>query len=268
MLGHHIHTRSHPVAGQVADVRQVIRREYAHDARQRADCRGIDGKDPRVGVRRTQQLDTQGPGGRDQVRNVATAVSQEAFVFETYYRTADAAAAIGSRRTMRGQMTGLIHQRCLSDWRRPPYGPQTKEDKPSRPGELHPEPLTEPDLTLSRHPARAIARRLPPSIEHRAPPVAGWPAPMTMACSLRSTGITPLLSYYEAVRPSPAHRYFGLAVGAACAFSLTIADQVLTFHTKAWSSFAPPTRRMPLGQSQDILRARPGRRATPGFDIV
>jgi hypothetical protein len=82
---------------------------------------------------------------------------------------------------------------------------------PSRPGELHPEPLTEPDLTLSRHPARAIARRLPPSIEHRAPPVAGWPAPMTMACSLRSTGITPLLSYYEAVRPSPAHRYFGLA---------------------------------------------------------
>jgi hypothetical protein len=106
-------------------------------------------------------------------------------------------------------------------------------------------------------------RRLPPSIEHRAPPVAGWPAPMTMACSLRSTGITPLLSYYEAVRPSPAHRYFGLAVGAACAFSLTIAGQVLTFHTKA--SFAPPTRRMPLGQSQDILRARPGRRVTPRF---
>ena len=28
---------------------------------------------------------------------------------------------------------------------------------PSRPGELHPEPLTDPDLTLSRHPARAIA---------------------------------------------------------------------------------------------------------------
>jgi hypothetical protein len=44
---------------------------------------------------------------------------------------------------------------------------------PSRPGEFHPEPLTEPDLTLSRHPARAIARRLPPSIEHRVPPVAG-----------------------------------------------------------------------------------------------
>jgi len=44
---------------------------------------------------------------------------------------------------------------------------------PSRPGEFHPEPLTEPDLTLSRHPARATARRLPPFIEHRVPPVAG-----------------------------------------------------------------------------------------------
>ena len=32
---------------------------------------------------------------------------------------------------------------------------------PSRPGEFHPEPLTEPDMTLSRHPARATARRLP-----------------------------------------------------------------------------------------------------------
>src|SRR5207344_1587387 len=43
---------------------------------------------------------------------------------------------------------------------------------------------------------------------------------------------------------------FGLAVGAACAFSLAIAiaGQVLTFHTRAWSSFALPTRRMPLGR--------------------
>jgi hypothetical protein len=41
------------------------------------------------------------------------------------------------------------------------------------PGEFHPEPLTDPDLTLSRHPTRATARRLPPSIEYRVPPVAG-----------------------------------------------------------------------------------------------
>jgi len=31
---------------------------------------------------------------------------------------------------------------------------------------------------------------------------------MAMTCPLRSTGITPLRHYYEAVRPSPAHRYF------------------------------------------------------------
>ena len=37
---------------------------------------------------------------------------------------------------------------------------------PSRPGEFHLEPLTDPDLTLSRHPARATARRLPPSVEN------------------------------------------------------------------------------------------------------
>src|SRR6516225_3442474 len=36
---------------------------------------------------------------------------------------------------------------------------------PSRPGEFHPEPLTDPDMTLSRHPARATAKRLPPPIE-------------------------------------------------------------------------------------------------------
>jgi hypothetical protein len=32
--------------------------------------------------------------------------------------------------------------------------------RPSRPGEFHPEPLTDPDLTLSRHPARATAIRV------------------------------------------------------------------------------------------------------------
>src|SRR6185437_1586998 len=34
---------------------------------------------------------------------------------------------------------------------------------------------------------------------------------------------------------------FGLAVGAAWAFSLVIAGQVLTFLTRAWLSFAPST---------------------------
>jgi hypothetical protein len=54
-----------------------------------------------------------------------------------------------------------------------------------------------------------------------------------MTRPLRSTGITPHQRYYEAVRPSPAPGTFGLAIGAACAFSLGIAGQVLTFHTTA-----------------------------------
>jgi integrase/recombinase XerD len=49
-----------------------------------------------------------------------------------------------------------------------PY--RDKTAVPSRPGEFHPEPLTDPDRILSHHPARAIARRLPPSTERRAPP--------------------------------------------------------------------------------------------------
>jgi hypothetical protein len=70
---------------------------------------------------------------------------------------------------------------------------------PSRPGEFHPEPLTEPDLILSHDTARATARRLPPSIEHRVPPVD--PSQMAMTRSLRSTGITPLQRYKETDSP-------------------------------------------------------------------
>ena len=82
---------------------------------------------------------------------------------------------------------------------------------PSRPGEFHPESLTDPDVILSHHPARVIAPRLPPLAEpsgsSRFDPVG--PCSTAMTCPLCSTGITPLHNYYEAVRPSPAHRYFG-----------------------------------------------------------
>ena len=61
---------------------------------------------------------------------------------------------------------------------------------------------------------------------------------------------------------------FGLAVGTTCTLSLNIAGQVLTFHTRAWSSFAPPTRRMSLGQYQDIPELIPRDGSALGFDIV
>jgi len=40
-----------------------------------------------------------------------------------------------------------------------------RQKMPSRPGEFHPEPLTDPDVNLSIHPARVTARRLPPSAD-------------------------------------------------------------------------------------------------------
>src|ERR1700730_4047517 len=73
---------------------------------------------------------------------------------------------------------------------------------PSRPGEFHPEPLTGPDLTLSRHPARATARRLPPSVEKLELlllPVGSLPTAMT--CPLRSTSITPASSPLQGSPP-------------------------------------------------------------------
>src|SRR5262249_41262738 len=41
--------------------------------------------------------------------------------------------------------------------------------------------------------------------------------------------------------------------------------QVLTFRTRAWLSFAPPTCRMALGQYQVVPQADPGGRVTPRF---
>src|SRR6202040_4042381 len=74
---------------------------------------------------------------------------------------------------------------------------------PSRPGEFHPEPLTDPDLILSHHPARVIARRLPPSAEpsgsSRCDPVG--PSSTAMTCPLRSTGITPASSLLRGSPP-------------------------------------------------------------------
>jgi hypothetical protein len=132
---------------------------------------------------------------------------------------------------------------------------------PSRLGEFHPEPLTEPDLTLSRHPAHATARRLPPSIEHRVPPVASWPD----SSSMNRSHCSRFLATTEQSAPLRRIGTFGLAVGAACAFSLGIAGQVRTFLTRAWLSFVPPTCRMPLGRSQDIPQTDPVGRVTPRF---
>jgi hypothetical protein len=86
-----------------------------------------------------------------------------------------------------------------------------------------------------------------------------------MTHPLRSSSITEPSSTTRQSAPLRRIGTFGRAVGAACAFSLSIAVEVLTFDTGARSSFAPSTRRMPLGRYQDILRAHPEGRVIPRF---
>src|SRR5712692_4873494 len=72
---------------------------------------------------------------------------------------------------------------------------------PSRPGEFHPEPLTDPYVNLSIHTARVIARRLPPSAEpsgsSRFDPVG--PSSTAMTRPLAPRALPPLRRYYGAV---------------------------------------------------------------------
>ena len=56
-----------------------------------------------------------------------------------------------------------------------------------------------------------------------------------------------------------------LVVCATWMSPLASERQVLTFRTRAWLSFAPPTCRMTLGQYQGIPQADPGGRVTPRF---
>src|SRR5262249_304602 len=124
-------------------------------------------------------------------------------------------------------------------------------------------------MTLSSHTApdvRPLLERL--CLVHRLLlfPVGQWPRPNNAAPSLQ-----PHYRAFDATTgcsaPAPRFGTLALAVGAACGLSFHVLGrdeaQVLTFHTKAWSSFAPPTCRMPLGQYPGIPPPAPARRGPP-----
>ena len=120
---------------------------------------------------------------------------------------------------------------------------------PGRPGEFRPEPPTDPDVNLSIHPARATLKKA--AAFHQDKEFLRLPVDSILTwvtCPLRSTGITPLLGYYEAVRPWSVHRYFRPRGSSTCAFSFSITDPVLKFRTKAQIRVMPPIRRTPHGQ--------------------
>src|SRR6516225_1499291 len=140
----------------------------------------------------------------------------------------------------------------------------------SRPEEFHLRALPEPCMTLSSHTApdvRPLLERLP---RPRAPPVSSWPmAKAEQRGPFAPAPLRGLRRYYGLLRPCAPLRYSRPRGWSRLQLvpSRRQRDeaQVLTFHTKAWSSFAPPTCRMPLGQYQGIPRADPGGRVTPRF---
>src|SRR5712672_863477 len=118
---------------------------------------------------------------------------------------------------------------------------------PSRPGEFHPEPLTDPYVNLSIHTARVIARRLPPSAEisgsSRFDPVG--PSSTAMTRPLCSTGITPLRRYYGGSPP----------LSGASVLSASRLEPLVLFPLASPARFSRSSMRMPLGQSQCIPQA-------------
>src|SRR5215831_16795198 len=99
---------------------------------------------------------------------------------------------------------------------------------PSRPREFHPEPLTDPDVILSHHPARVTARRLPPSAERSGSSRFDSVGPSSTAMTCPPL----LLGHYPAStattrQSAPLRRIgtFSLAVGAACACMGSAASQ-------------------------------------------
>src|SRR5665213_2201410 len=91
---------------------------------------------------------------------------------------------------------------------------------PSRPEEFRLEPLTDPDLILSHHPARVIARRLPPSAEtsgsSRFDPVG--PTQRRLPTPFAPRELPRFIATTEQSAPLRRIGTFSLAVVAACAF--------------------------------------------------
>src|SRR6516165_11886033 len=167
----------------------------------------------------------------------------------------------------RGDGTNARFPPTAADCRPDTDGPTSS----SRPEEFHLRALPEPCVTLSSHTApdvQPLLERL--CLVHRLLlfSVGQWPRPNNAAPSLQPH-YRAFLATTGGSAPAPRFGTLALAVGAACGLSLHVLGrdeaQVLTFRTKAWSSFAPPACRMPLGQYQGIPRADPGGRVTPRF---
>src|SRR5215831_3695126 len=139
---------------------------------------------------------------------------------------------------------------------------------PSSPGEFRPEALTDPDMTLSRHPARATRRRLPPSIDNPGVlrfPVDPWSRSGDPLPSL--DGHCPTSSLLRRSPPQPAASVLSASDCRPCAFSLAIGKLVPAVPRR---SLCPTHAPCTPAAIHPILRAPdgliPGEKHAPGFD--
>jgi hypothetical protein len=89
-----------------------------------------------------------------------------------------------------------------------------------------------------------------------------------MTCPLRSVGITPLLHYYETVRPCPADQYFRPRGASACTFSLSTAGRFSSSVPEPGieSRHCAPDTTWPVSRFPPCLF--PEQRGYSGFDVV
>ena len=140
---------------------------------------------------------------------------------------------------------------------------------PSRPGELHPEPLTGPDVSLSTYPARTTLEgcRLPPR------PAGSSCCQLTLIRSPRRSPapfapreLPRFPATTEQSAPDLRIGTFGLAVLPLVPFPLvSLASQVLKFPTKARTGVTPPVHRTSPGQYAGFRQTAPGVGRQPRF---
>ncbi len=136
-------------------------------------------------------------------------------------------------------------------------------------GEFHPRALPEPCVKLSLHTAPDV--RPLKCINGFASATELLPLPVGSETRLNNAAPS-IQPHYRAFIPTTSRSAPVLRIGtliladsAAWIPPLASERQVPTFHTRAWSSFAPPTCRMPLGQSSGKPRIDPGTLARPRF---
>jgi hypothetical protein len=128
------------------------------------------------------------------------------------------------------------------------------DDLASRPGESHPQALLEPYVKLSLHTAPDVQ---PPTTIVERPCLIPELLPSPVGSGPRLNNEVPSVqSHYRTFNPTtdfsapvPRIGTLVLSVFADWTSPFTSGRQVLTFHTRAWSGFAPPICRMPLRQA-------------------